>query len=168
MCTHGACSNDCDYSLPSNGLGSAPIPHANAESGDSTNYHYTYSAHHPPFILHSVGLPGPSAADQAFEGAENPVNIQQPPPGVADYWSGWAKHSLDPPPSENAPNPANFLSRFPPIDGISDVSSSLAALCCTLFFCSLRALSGFPNSFPPVRFWNDDSRKQFPCGPSSL
>lgn len=126
MCTHGACSSDCDYSLPSNGLRSAPILYADAESRDSTNYHYTYSTHHPPFTssdaASSLASVRYSAADQAFESAENPVNIRQPPQHAVDYLYGWPGFSLDPPPSENAPNPTNFPFRFPPTDRINDVS----------------------------------------------
>ena len=62
------------------------------------------------------------ASDQLFEGASDPLNIQQPPPDVINYWFDRLGLSLDPTSSQNPSNSTNFLIRSLPVDGVNDVS----------------------------------------------
>ena len=82
-------------------------------------------------------------ASGLFESTNNPVDIQQPPPHVVDYWFDRLGLSLDPTPSENPSNATSFPFQFPLLDGTSHVSSLLSTSCRTTFFRLVYALRGF-------------------------
>ena len=63
-----------------------------------------------------------SATNEQFECTENPVDIQQPPPHVVDYWYDQLALSLDLKSSENPSNATGPASLFPPFGSTIDVS----------------------------------------------
>jgi len=127
--------------MNSPGLHSALIMHANARIGETSNYHYEYTTDHTgsmstgtPSSLLFARKPTISITDESSEGTDNPMDIQQPPPHVVDYWFDQLGLSLDSTSSENPSNATGYLFQFPPFDGINHVSSLLLILCCTTVF----------------------------------
>ena len=127
--------------MNSPGLHSAPILHADAESGDQMNCQYTYTTCRTGFMskcatssLSFARQPVPSATDEWFESTADTIDMHQPPPHVVDYWFDQLGLSLDPTSSENPSNATGFPFQFPLFDGIDYVSSLIPTLFHTTTF----------------------------------
>ena len=79
--------------------------------------------------LSSAGQSGFSASDQSFRGTNDPLNIQQPPPDVIDYWFDLLGLSFDSPPSGDSSNLTSFLTKSQLVDDVNDVSLLLFIMC---------------------------------------
>jgi hypothetical protein len=66
--------------------------------------------------------PAISATSEPHESLGNPVNIQQPPPHVVDYWFDRLGLSLDSTSLENPSNATSSSFQFPIFDGTTYVS----------------------------------------------
>jgi len=73
-----------------------------------------------------------SATDESFVSRDNPVDTQQPPPHVVDYWFARLGLSFDLT-SENPLNATSSPFQFPRSDGTGYVSSLLPILCRVTF-----------------------------------
>ena len=115
--------------MNSTGLHSALIMHADARIGETSNCSYTYTIGYtgsmfvdtPSSLLFARGRTI-SITDESSKGTDNPMDIQQPPPHVVDYWFDRLGLSLDPTSSENPSNATGYPFQFPPFDDISYVS----------------------------------------------
>src|SRR5258706_8597981 len=117
--------------MNSMGMHSTPILdlHADAEIGEREKCLYAYTTGHtnsmPEDITSSLLFarqPVISAPNESFERTEHPVDIQQPPPHVIDYWFYQLGLSLDPTSSENPPNATSSPFQSPLFNGITYVS----------------------------------------------
>jgi len=129
MCISDAIS--CDYDCYMNSTSSPPAPtlHADARNGEGINYQYPYTAGHVGSMSTDITSsllfarqPAISATNEPFESLCNPVDIQQPPPHVVDYWFDQLGLSLDPTPSENSSNATSSSFQFLSFDSTTYVS----------------------------------------------
>jgi len=124
-----AISRDCDCNMNSTRLPSAPILHAVARIGERIDCQYAYTIDHTGSLSTDItsGLlfarqPAISATNEPFEILGDPVDIQQPPPHVVDYWFDQLGLSLDPTSSENPSNATGSSFQFPLFDRTTYVS----------------------------------------------
>jgi len=100
----------------------------------------------PSSVLFAGG-PTISITDESSKGTDNPIDIQQPPPHVVDYWFDRLGLSLDPTSSENPSSATGYPFQFPPFDDINYVSSMLPILCCATVFVLVYVPRGFLAGF---------------------
>jgi len=131
MCICGAisCDFDCACNMNSTRLPSAPILHVDARIGKRTDCQYAYTVNHAGPLSTDITSsllfarpPALSATNELFEILGNPVDIQQPPPHVVDYWFDQLGLSLDPTSSENPSNTIGSSFQFPLFDSTTYVS----------------------------------------------
>ena len=122
-------SRVCDFLMNSTGMHTTPILHADATLGEKINYQYAYTTGRagpiPEDITSSLLFarqPVISTTNESFESTENPVDIQQPPPYVIDYWFDHLALSLNSSFPEHRPNATNSRFQFPMFDIITYVS----------------------------------------------
>jgi len=127
------------------GLHSATVLHADARRRDGINCHYTRTTYHTGVMsadatssLHFARQGALSATDESFQSRKNPMDTQQPPPHVVDYWFDRLGLSLDPT-SENPLNVTSSAFQFPRFDVTSNVSLLFPIVCCVTF-CFLRGV----------------------------
>jgi len=131
MCIYDAISCDYDCYMNSTSASFPPVPilHADARSGEGINYQYPYTTGHAGSMSTDITSsllfarqPAISATNEPFESLWDPVDIQQPPPHVIDYWFDQLGLSLDPTPSENSSNATSSSFQFPLFDSTTHVS----------------------------------------------
>jgi len=115
--------------MNSPGLHSALIMHADARIGETGDCSYAYTAvltgpmsAATPTSLPFARQPTISITDESSEGTDNPMDKQQPPPHVVDYWFDRLGLSFDPTSSESPSNATGYPFQVPPFDDISYVS----------------------------------------------
>jgi len=137
MCICNAISCDCDCHMNSTRLPSAPILHADARIGERTDCQYSYTADNAGSLSTDIRSsllfarqPVIAVTNEPFEILGDPVDIQQPPPHVVDYWFERLGLSLDPAPPENLWNARSPSFQFPLFDSTTYVGySDLCMLC---------------------------------------
>ena len=164
--------DDRNCPLPSWGPLS-PLQYSDAQEGENTTNAYTswdinLTSTPATSSLPFARLPGFSATEQSFEGTNDLLNIQQPPPDVVDYWFDWFGLSLDPPSSQNVSNSTSLLIQSPPDDGLNDVSLFLVIICCNTPFELAYTLRGVPNLFRIVGLRSRNCQYKSPTGSSGL
>jgi len=131
MCIYDAISCGCgyDHHMNSAGLPPAPTLRADARSGERINCQYTCTTCHngsrstdiASSLLFS-SQPAISATNEPFGSLGNPIDIQQPPPRVVDYWFDQLGPSLDPVSPENPSNATSSSFQYPLSDSTTYVS----------------------------------------------
>ena len=129
MCIYGAISCDCNCLMNTAGSPTAPTLRAHARIGERINCQYAYTTGHTGSMstditssLHFATQPVISATKEQFESTEDPIDMQQPPPHVVNYWYDHLELSLDLPSSENPSNATGPAFLFPLFDSTIDVS----------------------------------------------
>jgi hypothetical protein len=143
-------SCDCDCHVNLTRLPSAPILYTNARIGERPDYPYEYNIDHTGSMSTDItssllfaGHLAISATNEPFESMVNPVNIQEPPTHMVNYWFDQLGLLLDPT-SENPSNATSSSFQFLHFDRTTYVSESslVYALQVFLIGCNL------------VRCWN--------------
>jgi len=122
-----SCDSDCH--MNSTRLPSAPILHADARIWERNDCQYAYTVDHTGPLSTDVTSSllfarqlAFSATNEPFGILGNPVDTQQPPPHVVDYWFDKLGLSLDLTSSENPSSATGSSSRFPLFDSTIYVS----------------------------------------------
>jgi hypothetical protein len=128
MCIYGAISRDCDCHMNLTSLTSAPILHTDGRIGERTDYQFAYTIGHTGYMSTDITSSllfeqqlAISTTKELFGSLEDPVDIQQPPPHVVDYWFDQLGLSLETSSSKNPSNATSSSPQLPMLDSTTYV-----------------------------------------------